>query len=268
MSAEILARDTIQASFRRLDPARHPLLETMSRDAMYDRGRVMAPGGLLLAHRMAEALRLVPGGQVLDLGCGRGQSSTLLASAHAVHVAAVDLWIAPEERAGAAGLAGQVRHVRADVRRGLPFASGSFDAVFSMQAFHTFGTSPAMIRYLATLLKPGGRLCIAQTCFDAEVNPLPDVFSETDGWDAGYRTYHSPGWWQDHVAHGGAFRVDTCEELCDGDVLWEDDVLYRGDRDGWSDGYLSRFAWLLRHLLHGRTGRPRLTHFMLTATAI
>lgn len=266
MCAEVLSREILQESFRRLDPERHPLLKTMSRDEMYDRGRVMAPGGLLLAHRMAEALRLAPGDRVLDLGCGRGQSSALLASAHGVDVDAVDLWIDPAERVAAR--TGQVRHVRADVRRGLPFASGSFHAVFSMQAFHTFGASSAMLRYLATLLGPGGRLCIAQTCFDTEVDPLPSVFSETDGWDAGYRAYHAPGWWRDHVGESGVFRVETCEEVPDGDILWEDDVLYRGDRDGWSDAYLSRFAWLFRHIAHGRTGRPRLTHFMLTATAL
>ena len=56
-----------------------------------------------------------------------------------------------------------------------------------------------------------------------------------------------------------------CAEFEDGDVMWEDDVLYRGDRAGWRADYLSRAGWLMQHIRYGQTHRPRLTHLLLTA---
>ena len=269
MQTALYARETIEGSFRRLDTDRHPRLRFMSRDEMYDDGRIMAPGGLYLASIMADALNLKPGARVLDLGCGRAQSSIFLASQFGVTVASVDLWISAEERADAverAGLTDRIQNYQADIRRGLPIATESFDAIFCMQAFHTFATNPKLIDYLATLLKPGGQFCIAQTCFDVEIDPLPTIFSQADGWHAQYNSYHSPGWWRNHVESRDGLDVCTCDELVDGDIYWEDDVLYHGDRDGWTPEFLARFSWLFAHILHGRLAQPRLTHFLLLAS--
>lgn len=260
---------TIQATFRRLTPDRHPILDRISRDAVYDHGRWMAPGGLVLADAMASRLALAPGQRVLDLGCGRGQSSIFLASHYGVSVVSVDLWITSEERRRAATAAGsdhRITPLQGDIRRGLPAAHAGFDAIFCLQAFHTFGTAPAMLRYLATLLRPGGRLCLAQGCLSDEVAVLPAAFDDTGGWRAEYQRYHSPGWWQTHLVSSGLFDVEVCEELHDGCVFWEDDVLYRGDRAGWSHDFLSQNGWLIRHIQHGRTHRPRLTHLLLAAS--
>lgn len=259
----------VAQAFRRLSPERHPLLARLTRDDVYDRGRWMAPGGLLLAHQMATHLGLTPGSTVLDLGCGRGQSSVFLATEHDVSVVSLDLWVSVEERhrvAAAAGVADRITPLQGDIRRGLSRAFPPVDAIFCLQAFHTFGTHPGLLRYLATLLKPGGRLCVAQGCFSDELDELVPPFTDTDGWDVRYDTYHSPWWWRTHVEASGAFNVDCCDELVDGDLLWEDDVAYRGDRAGWSQDYLARSGWLMRHILHGRAGRPRLTHLLLAAT--
>lgn len=70
-----LSAEEIQGSFRRLKPGRYPILRHMTRDEIYDGGNWMAPGGLLLASMIAERLSFRPGERVLDLGCGRGQSS-------------------------------------------------------------------------------------------------------------------------------------------------------------------------------------------------
>ena len=106
---------------------------------------------------------------------------------------------------------------------------------------------------------------MAQGCFSEEPGELRPPFTDTDGWDVRYDTYHSPAWWRAHVGTSGAFDVETCVELEDGDVMWEDDVLYRGDRAGWSADYLSRAGWLIRHIRHGQTHRSRLTHLLLKA---
>lgn len=57
-----------------------------------------------------------------------------------------------------------------------------------------------MVRYFATLLKPGGAVCIAQGCFSDECESIPEPFRDSDGWQADYARYHS--------ARGGA-RIST-----------------------------------------------------------
>ena len=263
------AASKIQAMFRRASPHQHPLLRRYTRDDVYDGGRWMAPGALLLASQMADHLAPRPGATVLDLGCGRGQSSVFLAKGFGASVVSMDVWISAEERrhsAAAAGVGHLVTPLDGDIRRGVPMARQSVDAIFCLQAFHCFGTSPGVLRYLASLLKPGGTICIAQGCFSEEFGKVPPPFTETDGWNAEYHTYHSPAWWRAHFTSSGAFDVTVCREVAGGDALWEDDVLYRGDRAGWSDDYLAGSAWLIRHILHGRSHRPSLTHMLLAAT--
>lgn len=229
----------------------------------------MAPGGLLLADLLASELALGPGDRVLDLGCGRGQSSIYLATRHQVQVVAVDLWIHSEDRrvpSIAAGVDELITHLQGDVARGLPIAPGSLDAIFCLQSFHCFGTRPWLLRYLASLLKPGGRLGIAQGCFREEVTVFPPLFRESDGWNVEYHNYHSVSWWRNHFESSGVLDVTLAREVTDGDIMWEDDVLYRGDLCGWSPDYLKGSGWLIRHILAGRSAPPSLTHCMVVAT--
>ncbi len=263
--------EEIRSAFRRLDPARHKALPNLTRDEIYDNGEMMAPGGLFLAKLMADKLDLRPGSTVLDLGCGRGQSSVFLAAKYKVNVVSVDLWIGSEERrsnAAQAGVASQITPLQGDIKRGLPGGFGGFDAIFAMQSFHTFGTSNGILKYLASLLRSGGKMCIAQTCFNEEPAALPDIYRETGGWNAEYEKYHSPNWWRRHFETVGELAVEYCDAMPDGEIFWEDHALYHGDRAGWTREYLEKTAWLNRQMLWGRSNSPSLTHFMLTATKI
>ncbi len=260
--------DEIRSQFRRLDPAGHRAVPDLLPDEIYDNGEVMAPGGLLFARMIAERLKINEGQRVLDLGCGRGQSSVLLASRFGARVVAVDLWIENGERdrrAGQLGLAGAITNLKGDVRRGLPADIGEFDSIFCMQSFHTFGTARGIVNYLGGLLKSGGRICIGQTCFNREPGELPRVFRQTDGWNAEYEKYHSPDWWRRFFEDSGAFDVDSSAEIDDGQVMWEDHVLYSGDRAGWTTDYLEKTRWLTNQLIWGQSRDPHLTHFILSA---
>lgn len=264
-----LTETMIRASCRWLDEERHPTLRRLSRDAVYDDGAGMAPGGLLLAEMLADELSLKGGDRVLDIGCGRGQSSVFLASRHHAQVVSVDLWIDPQERqirAANAGVEALITPLQGDIGRGVPIEAGSLDAIFCMQSFHCFGTRPWLLRYLVSLLKPGGRIGIAQGCFRDEVEELPALFTETDGWNVEYEKYHSTLWWRDHFASHPALDVTVAREVRDGDILWEDDVLYRCERARWSSDYLQHSGWLIRHIIGGRTVAPQLTHCMVVAT--
>lgn len=264
-----LTEGTLRSALGELDEARHPLLRRLSRDEIHDGGHWMAPGGLLLADMLAEALSLEAGEHVLDLGCGRGQSSVFLASQHRVQVTSLDLWISAEERrqrAAHAGVQERITPLQGDIRRGVPVAAGSLDAIFCLQSFHCFGTRPWVVRYLASLLKPGGRIGIAQGCFREEVAVFPPLFAHTDGWNAEYDRYHSPGWWRDHLASEESLQVTRAEEVQDGDLLWDEDILQRCARHGWSAEYLEQSAWLIRHVLHGKQASPSLTHCLVVAS--
>ena len=259
---------SIRNRFRRLTTDRHPLLGTMSRDDMYDFGRMMAPGGMLLARMMARHLALGPRTRVLDIGCGRGQTSVMLALEFGAEVVSVDLWVNSRERqllAQKAGVSGRVLALQGDMSRGLPHGTAAFDAIFAMQTLHSFGTRPGMLEYLAKLLKPGGRIVIGQTCFRKDPDAIPETFRDDDGWNTEYSRYHSPDWWRALFLKGHHFNVDHCAEVLDGDIFWEDHVIYCGDRAGWSDDFMERHGWIIRHVDRSRTIEPHLTHFILTA---
>lgn len=228
----------------------------------------MAPGGLGLARLLAEQIAPKRGQRILDLGCGRGQSSIFLAARYGVQVVSVDLWIPAaerNERARRAAVDSRIVALQGDIGRGLPPELGSFDAIFCQQAFHCFGANRGTLRYLASLLQPGGMLCFSQGCFRQEPEALPPLFQDTGGWNADYQNYHSAAWWREHVAASGLFDVMTGEEIEGGQVLWEDDVLRRGDRAGWSDAFLSNAQWLIRQIAHGQTSSPTLTHCIVCA---
>mgnify|MGYP002835511154 CR=1 FL=1 len=68
-----------------------------------------------------------------------------------------------------AGAAERVTPLRAEAHA-LPFASGFFDAVISIDAYHYFGTDQLYLGYLASFVRPGGRIGVA----------LPSLLEELD----------------------------------------------------------------------------------------
>ena len=98
------------------------------------------------------------GKDVLEIGCGTGVHTRLLAQAGA-HVTAVDLTPTAVEfttrRLTQAGLLANV--VEADAES-LPFADGSFDFVWSWGVIHHSTDTDRVIAEIARVLRPGGRL--------------------------------------------------------------------------------------------------------------
>lgn len=256
--------------FRRIHAARHPILADYTRDEVYGNGDKMAPGALYLAAEMTRSMTLVPGDRVLDLGCGKGDTSIFLSRHFGVRVAALDSWITEgflREKFVSKGYGGQIVPYNLDVTRALPFDDAYFDAVFCMQAFHSFGGSVRFLKHLLRHLKPGGQICVAGTCFNEELEDgvVPDVYRDTDGWDAEYTKYHSPGWWQTLFEKQSLLDVTQCYELDNGLAMWEDVILYGSERAGESQEWFEKGQWLIRQLVHSRGHRPYLTHFVLSA---
>lgn len=143
------------------------------------------PGGLGLTRHLAGLLRLSPGATVLDVACGRGTTSLLLATEYGVRVHGVDLAPAnvalAQGAAAAAALAGQVTFTHADAEQ-LPLPGNTFDAVICECALCTFPGKPAAAAELARVLRPGGVLGL--TDVTADPTRLPEELTGIAAWAA------------------------------------------------------------------------------------
>ena len=104
-----------------------------------------------LAGGVMEWLAASPGERILDLGCGDGQLTARLAETGA-EVAGVDASEAMVAAAWARGVAADVAPAES-----LPYADGTFDAVFSNAVLHWVRDQDAMMAQVRRVLKPGGR---------------------------------------------------------------------------------------------------------------
>jgi SAM-dependent methyltransferase len=104
-----------------------------------------------MAGGVVEWLDAQAGERILDLGCGDGQLSVRVEASGAA-VTGVD---ASAEMAAAARARGIAAEQAAAER--LPFADGSFDAVFSNAVLHWVRGQDAMMDEVRRVLRPGGR---------------------------------------------------------------------------------------------------------------
>lgn len=104
-----------------------------------------------LAGGVVEWLDAQAGERILDLGCGDGQLSVRVAASGA-KVSGVDASAEMAAAARARGIAAE----QGPAER-LPFADGSFDAVFSNAVLHWVRGQDAMMDEVRRVLRPGGR---------------------------------------------------------------------------------------------------------------
>ena len=130
-------------------------------------------GKLRLRDRLLDSLGLRGDERVLDAGCGRGLllvgAARRLTSGHAV---GLDLWTKDQSgnspdaalaNARAEGVGGRVTVTSGDVQR-LPFRDATFDVVVSnlvLDNIHSEEGWTRAVREIARVLKPGGRVLIA-----------------------------------------------------------------------------------------------------------
>lgn len=123
------------------------------------------PGSVETTRRALEALPdSLRVRRVLDLGCGTGGSTLVLAQETGAHVTAVDIhppFLATlQGRAAALGLADRITTVAADMADA-PSLGGGFDLIWSEGSAYSIGFESAL-RTWRPLLRPGGCLVVTE----------------------------------------------------------------------------------------------------------
>lgn len=192
-------------------------------DLRFLKDAMMGPNAMRLAEEMASFLNINPNMRVLDLGCGCGLSSFLLAEKYGATVFAADLWISPTEnyqRFRSLGIEDKVIPVFVDASKGLPFADGYFDLLFSVDAYHYFGDAPQMLSSLAAHVKQGGHIAVAVPGLKYEFGKNIPLEMQPF-WNADTaRTLHSLDWWQDLWNREKSIEICDCREMACCEQAW------------------------------------------------
>jgi SAM-dependent methyltransferase len=129
-------------------------------------GEELHPGGERTTLRLAELAGIEPGERVVDVAAGPGASARLLARTYGVQVVGVELAAATVERARRATADERVRFACGDAEA-LPLRDGTFDVAISECSLCTFPDKRAAVAEMARVVRPGGRIAIADMTADA-----------------------------------------------------------------------------------------------------
>lgn len=179
---------------------------------------MMGPNAMRVAEELASYLNVNENMRILDLGCGSGLSTLLLTQKYGATVFAADLWISPTEnyeRFKSIGIDDKVVPISVDATKGLPFANGYFDLLFTVDAYHYFGDTPEMLPSLIPFVKKGGYIAVAIPGLKYEFGK--NVPAELQPFWNGEmeRTLHSLDWWKDLWKRAeGIEMVDSREMAC------------------------------------------------------
>jgi arsenite methyltransferase len=134
-------------------------------------GEELHPGGERTTLRLAALAGLESGERVVDVAAGPGASARLLARTFGVEVVGVELATATVERARGRTADGRVRFVCGDAES-LPLREGTFDVAMSECSLCTFPDKPRAVAEMARVVRPGGRIAIADVT--ADTGSLPE----------------------------------------------------------------------------------------------
>lgn len=142
-------------------------------------GDILHPGGLRATTHLGRLLDLTPSDDVLDVACGPGRSARHHMRTFGCRVIGLDYsWRSMREAQRSAGGSGYF--LVGDGER-LPFADGRFDAVTIECSLCLFSQKGAALREMYRVLKPGGRIGIADLALE---QPLPSAWDHLAVWVA------------------------------------------------------------------------------------
>lgn len=209
--------------------------------------------GQEVSRELAAALMLQPGTRVLDVGCGLGGPSRMLADEYGCMVTGIDLTAAYVETAARlselTGLNNRTKFIHGNALQ-LPFPPGSFEVVWTQHVQMNIAEKEQFYTGIARVLQPGGRFVYY------------DIFS------AGPSSLYFPVPWADDAAishlitthklssllqHAGLEQTGTADQTAAG-IAFLEKVLTRFRRQGLPPVGL--------HLLMGNNALEKLTNLL------
>lgn len=184
----------------------------------YLKENMMGPNAVTLLEELTANLSFKPNMRIMDLGCGKGLTSMVLADKTHAQVYAVDLWIPATEnyeRFIEKGFGEHIVPVHADATD-LPFALEYFDAVISVDAYTYFGRDAKfMDEKLAVFVKKGGIIAIAVPGLKTDIHS--DIPKEMlTSWTAeDLSSFQTCDWWREILNESKLIEdVSICEMRC------------------------------------------------------
>jgi tocopherol O-methyltransferase len=163
------------------------------------RTRVASPreAQLVLIERLLEWSGVQQPQAILDVGCGIGGSSLVLADRYRAAVTGITLSPVQRERASErarqAGAGEQVSFAVADAMA-MPFEANRFDLVWSLESGEHMPDKHRFLQECLRVLRPGGRLVLATWCHREDEPPSPPLSAaERRDLERIYGLYHLPG---------------------------------------------------------------------------
>ncbi|PXW46619.1 methyltransferase family protein [Erwinia sp. AG740] len=197
---------------------------TDSYDSAFLLDTMMGPNAMSITEEMAAQLPITPGMRILDLGCGKGISSILLAKKYDVTVFAADLWITPTENArrfASQEVDSHIIPLLLDVTKEIPFAQEYFDMIISVDAWQYFGSNDSMLAKMLPFVKPNGLIAVAVPGFiqDYSEGNLPEVVKPfwTPDW-----YFYSCHWWRTLWEKEPGIEILQLHEMDSCQQAWDD----------------------------------------------
>lgn len=169
-------------------------------------------------------LQMCPDDMVLDLGCGTGLTSLIIAKETGARVFANDLWVSAEEngkRFAEWGVGGQITPICEDANK-LHFEKKQFSALISIDSYHYFaGTKEFFQEKLLPFMKENGVVLIGIPGMkDEYTDQAEELLSDWLGADA--YMFKSPKRWKELIGENHRIESIKTWEMDCFSKAWDD----------------------------------------------
>ncbi len=201
-----------------------PVTDTYDKNFLLE--TMMGPNAMRITEELASSLPIAPGMRILDLGCGMGISSILLAEKYDVTVFAADLWISPTDNAkrfAERGLDAKIIPFLVDATKEIPFAHDYFDMIISVDSYQYFGTNESMLGgKLLPFVKKDGYIAVAVPGFNQDFPPDGKLPEEVQPFWSPDWYFYSLSWWRSLWEKEPGIEITEFREMTSCKQAWDE----------------------------------------------